>query len=267
MSKPVLTNTHKVLLGMAFLLLVVVAVVASNVAHRNARISRVEAVIDYGGGDTLVAASSIVETLQQQMPTLVGTKVKDFPHEAVSRIVEDSPYISQCDVQLSVSSTVLLQLKQRVPIIHLFTSHGECYIDHEGRAMPTNPRYMADVLVANGRIADTLPSPISSLDLNTLETDSTQSSDIYKLWYVARYLYDTPLYGQLFDQLYLRADGDMLLVPRVGNHIVLLGDTSSLDNKLQRLHGLYTAGLSRVGWDTYKQINLKYDRQVVCTRR
>jgi cell division protein FtsQ len=57
------------------------------------------------------------------------------------------------------------------------------------------------------------------------------------------------------------------LVPRVGDHTVLLG---ALDGgeaaRLSKLRLFYSEGLARAGWDTVRHIDIRYDGQIVCTK-
>jgi cell division protein FtsQ len=59
---------------------------------------------------------------------------------------------------------------------------------------------------------------------------------------------------------------ELELIPRVGNHRVLLGDTIDLQDKFRRLMIFYKEGLSKTGWNNYSVINLKFRNQVVCTK-
>jgi cell division protein FtsQ len=59
----------------------------------------------------------------------------------------------------------------------------------------------------------------------------------------------------------------MELIPRLGQHRILLGDTTDLRDKLDRMRTFYLQGLNNTGWDKYELINLKYKNQVVCTKR
>ena len=68
-------------------------------------------------------------------------------------------------------------------------------------------------------------------------------------------------------EVYVTEDGDIELTPSVGNHTIILGDTSKLEDKLSRMKTFYTEGLDKAGWNKYKTISLKYDDQVICTRR
>ena len=60
---------------------------------------------------------------------------------------------------------------------------------------------------------------------------------------------------------------DLIVYPRVGNHKIILGSSKDLDSKFEKLKVFYRQGLEKVGWDRYSQINLKFENQIVCTKR
>ncbi|MFM9007627.1 MAG: cell division protein FtsQ, partial [Bacteroidota bacterium] len=69
------------------------------------------------------------------------------------------------------------------------------------------------------------------------------------------------------EQLYVNENQELELIPRLGQHRILLGDTTDLSDKLERMRIFYLQGLNKTGWDKYELINLKYKNQVVCTKR
>ena len=60
---------------------------------------------------------------------------------------------------------------------------------------------------------------------------------------------------------------DIELIPRVGNHTIVFGDANQIESKFEKLIVFYNKGLSNTGWNEYSVINLKYEGQVVCTKR
>jgi len=59
----------------------------------------------------------------------------------------------------------------------------------------------------------------------------------------------------------------MELIPKVGNHLIIFGDTSQMSQKFENLILFYRKGLTKVGWDKYNIINLKFKNQVVCSKK
>ena len=60
---------------------------------------------------------------------------------------------------------------------------------------------------------------------------------------------------------------NILLVPAVRGHIINLGTTDNINDKLDRLQTFYRKVLPVKGWNHYDTISLKWDGQIVATRR
>ena len=56
------------------------------------------------------------------------------------------------------------------------------------------------------------------------------------------------------------------LVPRSGDFIIEFGTLEEREAKLAKLQRFYDKGLSRIGWEHYKTIDVRYDKQVICTK-
>ena len=69
------------------------------------------------------------------------------------------------------------------------------------------------------------------------------------------------------EQIDVTKEGQIRLVPRVGEHILILGTADDVEKKLERLMNFYKNGLDNVGWNKYRSISVAYDNQVVCKKR
>ena len=59
---------------------------------------------------------------------------------------------------------------------------------------------------------------------------------------------------------------DISIIPRSGNFRVVLGDVWLTEQRLDKLKRFYDKGLSNIGWDRYKVINLRYADRVICSQ-
>jgi cell division protein FtsQ len=75
--------------------------------------------------------------------------------------------------------------------------------------------------------------------------------------------------GALVEQVYLNNKGEMVLAPKVGDQIILLGryDPKRVDRQLRRLKDFYREGLPYRGWRAYRSFDLRYEDQVVAKKR
>ncbi len=60
---------------------------------------------------------------------------------------------------------------------------------------------------------------------------------------------------------------DIILVPLIRGHVVNLGDTSDIPDKLTRVMTMYRKVMPIKGWEYYDTISVKWAGQVVATRR
>ena len=82
----------------------------------------------------------------------------------------------------------------------------------------------------------------------------------------ARFINDNPFWNAQIEQIYVEQNGEFSLAPRVGDQIVYLGSLENYSTKMRNLYALYTDGLHPREWNNYKEISLKYEGQIICTK-
>ena len=88
-----------------------------------------------------------------------------------------------------------------------------------------------------------------------------------KLCNFVNYLQSDELWRNQITQIYVNAANELELVPRVGNHIILLGGLDDYENKMNKLEAMYSKGFEITDWNAYSLINLKFKDQVICKKR
>lgn len=240
-----------IVLGAALL---AVLVVVLNVSRSNSQVRGLEADIRYGSTPVLVSGQTVVDSVVAALPTLMQQQVKAVDCEAVAEAARRVPFLTNVSAAVSVSGRVVVRADQRRPIARLFHGDRERYLDREGAVFPVSRVGNCNVLVAGGDF--TAPLRPDSLD-----------AQLTALWQVASYLDSESRYSKLIDQIFVERDGDIMMVPKVGDHVVELGDANDLDGKFANLVAFYRKGMPRAGWDTYSKISLKFKGQVVCTKK
>lgn len=235
------------IISIVIVVLLAILVVAANVWRRKSLVRDIRADIEYNGVDTLVTGQQISDLIRNGIPDISSKMVRDVDLKAVERIAATSPFLYNCKAGISIGGAVVVFATQRRPIVRICVKDHEFYLDDQGQQVPNSEVGFCDVMVANGNV---------------------DSKDALKsVWVLANYLDQHPDLSPLFDQIYRDTKGDLFLTPKLGNHVVQVGDTGNLDDKFHNLVALYTRGLPQVGWEKYSQISVKYKGQVVCTRR
>jgi cell division protein FtsQ len=264
-----LKRSGKILLfGLSVLTLLVILVVAG-VVRRESVVGGLTVKIDTRGFAPLLSVSEVEMSLTEEFPGLTSRRVKEVSPKRIERFMLANPYVEEAYAAVSVGGRIIVNITTRRPVVRVFHEGRDFYIDSLGHCFSARRSNNCDVVVASGFLGNTLPADVSSISLNLPDTDSNYVGDrMVNVWRIAKFLdRHGDGYSLLFDQIYVDADGDILLQPRLGNHEILVGDANRLEEKFCNLKRFYANGLPHAGYDSYNRISLKYKGQVVCTKR
>ncbi len=136
---------------------------------------------------------------------------------------------------------------QREPILRVKGMYGDFYVDSERKIMPLSSVFTAYVPIATGYV--------------------TKEMALGELGEFALFLRDHSFWNAQIEQIDVAKNGEVTLVPRVGDQLIVMGTLENYREKLDRLYALYVKGFNKIGWNKYKRITLKYEGQVVCTKK
>ena len=155
--------------------------------------------------------------------------------------------IARVEAYKTPSGMIKLEVEQKIPILRVISPRGNYYVDNLGSTMPVSRRYVAHVPVVSGYVEKELAV-----------------TDLYKF---ALFLQENDFWNNQIEQIYVHPDNEVELIPRVGNHRIVLGSFADFEEKLDNLRLFYEKAIPKVGWEKYSIISLKYKDQIVCTKR
>ena len=120
-------------------------------------------------------------------------------------------------------------------------------MDKLGKVIEWSPRYTPRVMIVGGLV--------------------TPEFARKKLLPLINYINDNKFLSAQIDQIYVNAVGELSMVPRVGEQIILFGSPEDYQIKFRNLKALYTVCFKDGGWSVYKSINLEFHNQIVCTKK
>jgi cell division protein FtsQ len=200
---------------------------------------------------------------------ITGKPMGSINTAMLEKKIMSNPYVEKAEVYSTVDGKLQVNVLQRNPLLRIVNVRDEhFYIDRNGRFMPVSDRYSTPVVVASGFIFDTY----SMMQVPEWSSDSVSDSlpsrhhILHQLFDLALYLETDTFWNAQIEQIYVNEGLDIELIPRIGSHRIILGNTDDMREKFQRLYIFYTKGLNNTGWNNYSVINLKYNNQVVCTK-
>jgi cell division protein FtsQ len=90
---------------------------------------------------------------------------------------------------------------------------------------------------------------------------------IRELYRMAIILQSNPVWDALVEQIYVEDNGEWILIPRAGGFEILFGMPVNMETKMKRVDSFIKKYLPKMGWDRYSRINLKFDNQIICTKK
>lgn len=209
--------------------------------------------IDYPTEEAhFVNPSDIRSKIKSSKLNPVGKPFSQVNTMAISQLVEQNKLVRHAACYHTPDSLLRIDIKQRNPIIRVKSSLAvkdpkgspvsDFYIDLDGELMPA-------------QLGSALRLPLA--------TGYVRERHIQPLHDFALYLKDHDFWSDEITQIYVRENGDIELVPRVGSHTILVGDFENIDEKLDHVRTFYKKVLPRKGWNAYRVINAKFDGQIV----
>ena len=209
------------------------------------------------GTQNLIERAEIDHILLSNSGKLVGREVKSINIQKLETALQANAFIRYAKVYADINGVLNVQILQREPILRIINIAGmDFYVDREGNKIPMSENFTANVLIANGLIYEDFNGKVDTLK-------SKLAKDLYK---AAAFISADTLWNNQIEQLYVNQKNEIEMVPRVGNQKIILGDADSLKVKFSNLYVFYKKAMPRVGWATYKTINIKYTNQVIGER-
>lgn len=231
---------------------------------RNVRIH-----IDYGAADVLITKNDVDSIVLRTAGTLKGKPMGLINLAMVESAIRKQPYVANVHVFEDNPGTLYIDIRQREPLLRIINRYYEnFYLDESGILLPINPGFSARVLVANGNISDSyIRNKKFKVNMLSLPDSLFYDSMLTNLYKLTMFITHDKFLKAQIDQIYVNEAGEFELIPRVGNHLIILGTADDLEAKFKKLLAFYRHGLNHIGWNKYNVINIKYKNQVLCSKK
>ncbi len=238
----------RALLSVGLLAYLVVAISLADTMRADARCTGMVIDIVDSTSCRFVTRDGIVQELNGLCANAPLMRLRDVNTDAIERKLDLIDDIEESVCTQMSDGTVLLRVIPMRPVARVFNPDGSSYyVNKAGKKMKASLRYRMDVPVVVNE-GDTSFNAVSLLPLlNIIQSDS--------------------LWNSLVTAVKVTRGGDVILIPSIRGHVINLGDTTMLDDKLDRMLAMYRKVLPVKGWTTYDTLSVKWRGQVVATHR
>ena len=147
----------------------------------------------------------------------------------------------------SFSGKLVVNVGERTPVLRIKTASEDYYLNMEGIKIPVSFTYIERIMVASG----TFP-------------DETVKNELLKM---ADFVNKNEFWRAQIEQVLIQPNGELLLIPQVGDCLIEFGKPEDYQLKFRNLKAVYQQGFKNFGWNKYKAISVKYQNQVVGTKK
>ncbi len=236
----------------------VVSLAFTEVRQQSVLCKKIEININREDENYFINKQDVLKILFSPGDSLIGTPIHRIPVSLLERLLKLNKYVDDADVYIDIKGKLQVNIVQRKPMLRIMNEVQQSfYIDEKGGKMPLSTLYSANVLIANGSITE----------LYNGINDSINTPLVRSLFYLSNVIRADKFWNAQIEQIYIEPNQDIILIPRLGDHKIIFGDTSNANEKLENLLVFYQKALPKVGWQTYHTINVKFKGQLVCSRR
>ena len=159
--------------------------------------------------------------------------------------LNSNPMIKKAEVFMSVNGELSAEIEQKRPIARVNTN-ASYYIDDEGSFMPLSSNYAARVPLVTGNIKK------DKLDTVFQFAKAVDEDEFLKKHVI---------------EIRQNDDKTIDFKIRKSDFTVHLGTLKKLEKKINNFKAFYQKALKDKILDSYKVVNLKFDKQVICTKK
>ena len=195
----------------------------------------------------LIDEEMVIGVLQEHSIDPVGLPLEDIDPEKIEATLMLHPLVGKVQCYKTGGDLLRINLSSKVPLVRVINNRGnDFYVDSKGE------------ILSQHSLAVQLPVATGYIDRQFAANELLQ---------VVRALDRSEFWKAQVEQINVTKDKQIELVPRVGDHLLILGTADNVESKLERLMNFYENGLDNVGWNKYRSISVAYEGQVVCKKR
>jgi len=188
----------------------------------------------------------VVRVVKERYGDVAGRGITEIDKDSIERLLVGRSVVKSAQVYYSLDGYLHIEIRQRKPVLRVLNDDGY-YVDEDGRIMPLSHKYTSRVVVATGNVSRKFAC-----------------EELYQFVMVLR---NDEFWDAYVEQIVVDGKKEVILIPKVGNFRIVLGGMKGYEQKMEKLRLFLKKGIARKGWNLYKEINLKFGRQIVCVKK
>jgi cell division protein FtsQ len=203
-------------------------------------------VVVFVGNNTLfLRRETVNKLLIENKENASGIQKEKLDLNKLERILNSNDLIEKSDVFVSIDGVLKAVVKQKSPIARVFSSNDSFYIDYEGGRMPLSDNFTARVPLVLGVI------------------NKKNNEELAQLF---RVIYDDDFLKKNIIAIEIMPNGSLKMLNRNFNYQIDFGTIINAERKFKDYKAFFQKAVLDSSLYKYKKIDLRFTKQVVCTK-
>lgn len=161
-------------------------------------------------------------------------------------VLTNHPIVEEAEVFVTTDGRLKAQVKQKTPIARVFDGDSSFYVDYQGGKMPLSSNFSARVPLVSARFTD---------------------ADMQELTKLFRYVYEDEFLKKNIIAIEVKDDKNIVMKNRNYGYTIEFGKPSQIERKFNNYKAFFQKASQDTLIEKYSNINLRFTKQVVCTKK
>ncbi len=202
--------------------------------------------VDHESGKYFVNDSLVKKVINGKQLHVSSTPLGNMDVKEVERILDRNSFIQKSQVYQDIDGNMKIKIDQETPVARINTGFDEFYLSEQLTKIPLSSLYSAEVILVGGNVTE---------------------EDFFGLKKLIKNISADKLLKKHIIAIKKEQPNSFILLVNKGNYIIEFGELKNFEEKFEKLKLFYAQYLGKVGLDYYEKINLKFNNQIVATKR
>lgn len=198
-------------------------------------------------GSRFVRPQEIAKEIGEFPDSIRKKKIDSIDTDSIERTLRRIDKLESAVCAVMTDGSIKVSVSPMQPVARVFDARKSYYINKDGKRISANSNYHVNVPVISGHFNDAFTARDLIPLVHFINSDST--------------------WNALITHIKVDNPNNIILVPLIHGHVINIGNMYDLDDKFNRLMIAYKEVLPVKGWDFYDTLSVKWDNQIVATRR
>ncbi len=195
----------------------------------------------------------IKNKISQSGIKIVGTRTNILLTKNIEDTLWGNPLLKKITVYKTWPGDLNIEIVAKKPIARIISDNASnMYIDEQGSLIPISKDYSFRVLILKiQKFKGVTPKG------NISEYDS-------KLLKLLLFIHKDKFWKSQISLIEVDQQGNLIMSTQISKQNIVFGQPENIKSKFDKLKIFYEKIAPKKGWNAYKSVNIKFDKQIVC---